>query len=94
MHINDSAAATKHEARQCHEADKRLTGLENEIKGIDLPDWRAAVAAADMASWAGKPSIKGSTESMRMALLTFSLAGLQYVSWTSTTGVNFTDLVA
>ncbi len=29
------------------------------------------------ASWAGQPSIKGSTETMRMALLTFSLIGLQ-----------------
>lgn len=39
---------------------------------------------ADMASWSGQPTIKGSTEAMRMALLTFSLAGLQYVvenSW-------------
>lgn len=33
-----------------------------------------------MASWAGTPAIKGSTESMRMMLLTFSLIGLQYVS--------------
>ena len=31
----------------------------------------------DMASWAGQPSIKGSTESMRMALLTLSLIGIQ-----------------
>ena len=30
------------------------------------------------ASWAGTPSIKGSTESIRMAFLTFSLVGLQY----------------
>ena len=29
--------------------------------------------------WSGAPSIKGSSESMRMALLTFSLIGLQYV---------------
>jgi hypothetical protein len=35
--------------------------------------------AANMASWSGQPTIKGSTEAMRMALLTFSLAGLQYV---------------
>jgi len=34
---------------------------------------------ADMASWVGQPAIKGSTEPMRMALLTFSLIGLQYV---------------
>ncbi|OAF58620.1 hypothetical protein VC83_05044 [Pseudogymnoascus destructans] len=32
----------------------------------------------DMASWAGQPSIKGSTESMRMALLTISLIGIQF----------------
>lgn len=31
----------------------------------------------DMASWAGQPSIKGSSESMRMALLTISLIGIQ-----------------
>jgi hypothetical protein len=30
-----------------------------------------------MAIWAGKPTIKGSTETMRMALLTFSLIGIQ-----------------
>jgi solute carrier family 45 protein 1/2/4 len=30
------------------------------------------------AQWAGTPSVKGSTESMRMALLTASLIGLQY----------------
>ncbi|KAF4549372.1 General alpha-glucoside permease-like protein 2 [Elsinoe fawcettii] len=34
-----------------------------------------AVAAAQ---WTGTPSIKGSTESIRMALLTFSLVGLQF----------------
>jgi hypothetical protein len=33
-----------------------------------------------MASWAGQPSIRGSTESMRMALLTVTAVGLQYVS--------------
>ncbi|KAL8842534.1 MAG: hypothetical protein Q9170_000488 [Blastenia crenularia] len=30
------------------------------------------------ASWAGTPAIKGSTEAIRMALLTFSLVGLQF----------------
>lgn len=35
----------------------------------------------DMSSWAGQPSIKGSSEAMRMALLTFSVIGVQYVSW-------------
>jgi solute carrier family 45 protein 1/2/4 len=29
--------------------------------------------------WIGTPKIKGSTEAMRMALLTASLIGLQYV---------------
>lgn len=31
-----------------------------------------------MAQWSGQPSVKGSTEAMRMALLTFSMAGLQF----------------
>jgi len=30
-----------------------------------------------LAQWSGTPSIKGSSESMRMALLTLSLVGLQ-----------------
>ena len=32
-----------------------------------------------VAQWAGTPSIKGSSESVRMALLTASLIGLQCV---------------
>ncbi|PVH88354.1 hypothetical protein DL98DRAFT_509066 [Cadophora sp. DSE1049] len=31
-----------------------------------------------MSTWQGQPSVKGSTETMRMALLTFSLVGLQF----------------
>ena len=31
------------------------------------------------AQWVGTPKVKGSSESMRMALLTASLIGLQYV---------------
>jgi hypothetical protein len=34
-------------------------------------------AREEMASWSGQPHVKGSTETMRMALLTFSLVGLQ-----------------
>lgn len=33
----------------------------------------------NMASWVGQPSVKGSTEGMRMALLTLTAMGLQYV---------------
>lgn len=40
---------------------------------------RGSSGVQNMAQWAGKPGIKGSTESMRMALLTFSIIGLQYV---------------
>lgn len=36
-----------------------------------------------VAQWAGTPSIKGSSESMRMALLTASLIGLQCVPYTT-----------
>jgi solute carrier family 45 protein 1/2/4 len=34
---------------------------------------------ASNAQWVGTPKVKGSSESMRMALLTASLIGLQYV---------------
>ncbi|KAI1617716.1 major facilitator superfamily domain-containing protein [Exophiala viscosa] len=37
------------------------------------------------ASWSGNPSIKGSTESMRMVLLTFCLIGLQFTWGTEMT---------
>lgn len=30
------------------------------------------------AQWSGHPSVKGSSEAMKMALLTLSLVGLQY----------------
>jgi hypothetical protein len=49
-----------------HQAD----GEEDQTKVEEEDDDMAA-------SWAGQPAIKGSTESMRMALLTFSLIGLQ-----------------
>ncbi|CBF83623.1 hypothetical protein AN2982.2 [Aspergillus nidulans FGSC A4] len=41
------------------------------------------------ARWVGSPSIKGRTESMRMALLTFSLLGLQF-TW----GIEMTCVIA
>ena len=42
---------------------------------------RASTANREnMASWAGQPSIKGSTESVRMALLTLTAMGLQYAA--------------
>lgn len=34
--------------------------------------------AIEAASWVGQPRIKGSTESVRMFLLTFSMIGLQF----------------
>ena len=34
--------------------------------------------ATEGASWVGQPRIKGSTESVRMFLLTFSMIGLQF----------------
>lgn len=58
----------EHDERQTHTAGEH-------IEGRDIED-----TEADMASWVGQPAIKGSTESMRMALLTLSLIGLQYVS--------------
>lgn len=57
-----------------HEAEE----FDIEIKGTEPGDSSPRSICADtMASWAGQPHIKGSTETMRMALLTFSLVGLQ-----------------
>jgi hypothetical protein len=51
--------------------------FEDEIKGLGSGDESPTVTSADMASWAGQPHVKGSSETMRMVLLTFSLVGLQ-----------------
>lgn len=50
---------------------------EIEIKDFGSEEYWKGGRDRKMASWAGQPSIKGSSESMRMALLTFSLVGLQ-----------------
>ena len=50
------------------------TSGTREVEGEEV---KAAEEDEDMAQWAGQPRVKGSTESVRMALLTFSLIGLQ-----------------
>jgi solute carrier family 45 protein 1/2/4 len=56
-----------------------VQGLGGQIKYRQSPSEKRTRAEriSEMASWAGQPSVKGSTESMRMALLTFSLVGIQ-----------------
>jgi hypothetical protein len=58
-----------------HEARDTAEEFDEEIKGLDSAS--SDLPASEMASWAGQPHIKGSSEAMRMALLTFSLVGLQ-----------------
>jgi hypothetical protein len=53
------------------------TSGTRQVEGNEL---KITEETEDMASFSGLPSIKGSTESMRMLLLTFSIIGLQYVS--------------
>lgn len=38
-----------------------------------------STSRSKMASWVGQPSVKGSTEGVRMALLTLTAMGLQFV---------------
>lgn len=87
--VNDSVASendsddndthdhyTASSARE-YEAD-REAGFDIDIGAGDSEFGKRTESAANMASWVGRPSVKGSTETMRMALLTFSLVGLQY----------------
>jgi hypothetical protein len=53
------------------------TSGSRKLRTIVLAGVGAKDDQEDMASWAGQPAVKGSTESMRMLLLTFSLIGLQ-----------------
>jgi hypothetical protein len=79
---NDDAADCNHDTREWspprgHEAQSS----GGQIKDCQSPGEKGSCTerTAEMASWAGQPSVKGSTESMRMALLTFSLVGIQCV---------------
>ncbi|TVY90676.1 General alpha-glucoside permease [Lachnellula willkommii] len=67
----DDAADSSSLGTLGHESDD----FEDEIKGLASGD---ESPRADMASWVGQPHVKGSTEAMRMVLLTFSLVGLQF----------------
>lgn len=90
--VDDEYAAraleTTSELRPRHEAEDRAADRENESIISPPPRTRRYSrgrtgyrdrGVEEMASWSGQPSVKGSTEAMRMALLTFSMAGLQYV---------------
>lgn len=58
------------EVKAADEEDEDEDEFENQSQGDIDQD--------TMSSWSGQPAIKGSSESMRMALLTFSMIGLQY----------------
>lgn len=75
-----AAANCNHDIREWvpprgHEAQ----GSGGHIKNCQFPGEKGSRTEriVEMASWAGQPAVKGSTESMRMALLTFSLVGIQ-----------------
>lgn len=77
---HQSTLATRHEA-----ADKAVDPTFDKDSSCDLKTptrergCKGVKTRREMASWAGQPSVKGSSETMRMMLLTFSLVGLQYV---------------
>lgn len=58
----------------------KTCGHEAEDPNVEFGEYKEEErVTGTMASWIGTPAVKGSTESMRMALLTFSLIGLQCV---------------
>ena len=63
-----------HEENDDFEPDEHRAEDRERRRGSGIED-----TDSDMASWVGQPAIKGSTESVRMALLTLSLIGLQCV---------------
>ena len=83
MATNEDDAAGYFSSATGREAEHAAEGLnfqdetdEEESKYISR---RSIRRVDEMASWAGQPSVKGSTDTMRMALLTFSAVGLQCV---------------
>lgn len=79
--VDDDAADITEQSSQTQQQEPYPTsGSRQADEDEDEDEDQAKVEEQDddmAASWAGQPSIKGSTESMRMALLTFSLIGLQ-----------------
>jgi solute carrier family 45 protein 1/2/4 len=87
--INEDVAGDPHSgwATRGHEAERTAERIafefeseEDEIEKYKEDQRRVLDSGgglADMASWAGQSAIKGSSESMRMALLTFSIIGIQ-----------------
>jgi solute carrier family 45 protein 1/2/4 len=71
----DNAVARGAEESWVQDLDYLATGDEDEA--LVLED-----DPANMSSWTGQPSVKGSSEVMRMMLLTFSSVGMTYVSTT------------
>ena len=75
-------------ATRGHEAERRAERIAFDFKSIggdEIDKYKENQPRtvgrrgrlADMAQWAGSPTVKGSSESMRMALLTFSIIGIQ-----------------
>lgn len=78
--INEGDAAEsdcRNSGTRGHEAGDTAEDFEVEIKGRRRATTRRKTDPDMASSWAGQPHIKGSSESLRMALLTFSLIGLQ-----------------
>ncbi|RDW85079.1 MFS general substrate transporter-36 [Coleophoma cylindrospora] len=74
-----SAGQAEDTAESLHLDTYYITYSNNPSEEDDRPNLEALVCSAEeMASWAGQPHIKGSSESVRMALLTTSLIGLQF----------------
>lgn len=77
--LETPALRTRHEAED-RAADRDDDSIISPPRPRRISRGRSGYRGVEeMASWSGQPSVKGSTEAMRMALLTFSMAGLQYV---------------
>jgi hypothetical protein len=75
--VDDDAAGI---AEQISQPQQQVAYPTSGTRQTDVDEDQAKAEENDddmAASWVGQPAIKGSTESMRMALLTFSLIGLQ-----------------
>ena len=62
-----------------HEAEDRAGECDRDLLDINYAEPLGGISRSAMAQWAGQPRIKGSSETMRMIMLTFSLVGIQYV---------------
>jgi hypothetical protein len=79
MQTDDIKGARRSRGDEAEDGAERGRTSSEDGYAIELKSISSRSISRDkMASWVGQPSVKGSTEGVRMGLLTLTAMGLQY----------------